>query len=71
MDLCDRIEIFTLLHASNVRYHQNVSKYFFSQRFFSSRGKSFFIYINHLTVPKALGVPTPVSPRQKVSWNNF
>lgn len=71
MDLCDRIKIFTLPHARNVRYHQKVSKYFLSPRFFFSRGKSFFISINHFTVPKALGVPTPVFPRQKVSWNYF
>lgn len=38
-----------------------------SKIFFFLWGKFFFIYINHLTVPKALGVPTPVSPRQKVS----
>lgn len=71
MDLGERIKIFTLPHAVNVRYHQKVSKYFFSPRLFSSRGKSFFIYINHLTIPKALGVPTRGSPKQKVSWNNF
>lgn len=47
-----------------IRRSQNTSSL---QDFFSFRCKSFFIYINHLTVPKALGVPTPVSPRQKIS----
>lgn len=51
-----------------IRRSQNISSL---RDFFSSRGKSFFIYIIHLTVPKALGVPTPVSPKQKVTWNNF
>lgn len=51
-----------------IRRSQNISSL---QDFFPSRGKSFFIYKNHLTVPKALGVPTLVSPKQRVSWNNF
>lgn len=37
MDLCDRIKIFTLLNARNVRYHQKVSKYFLSKIFFLQR----------------------------------